>query len=89
MSGRQSDTSEKNLQNRICPTPRRRERKGKLLKGESDNAGRKEYSTGIQESSWGRHSRDERESRAGQREQGESVTGSYRERLKRERARHR
>ena len=43
----------------MCPTLRRRERKEKLLKGQTDSAGRRECSAG--------YSRVERESRAAQR----------------------
>jgi hypothetical protein len=37
----------KSSQNRIPPTFRRRERKGKLLKRQTDSTGRREYATGI------------------------------------------
>jgi hypothetical protein len=56
------------------------ERKEKLLKGETDSTGGREYSTGIQWSSWGAAKRGRKAVLLGEFDRG---------RLKREQARHR
>jgi hypothetical protein len=68
----------------------RRERKGKLLRGETDSTGGSKCSLGYRRVHGGQCSRAERESRAAQREKEAIFLGEFfRDRLKTERARHR